>query len=193
MSSSTRRRAVAPDNAGDDEETLTRSTPTPVSWHEPPAAIASVRRHQGGCWDTLQWFTYYYWLWKCVTHKHLNDSVHTHLLDKLLPGTEGRGLMCTEQMYETGGKKWRKRQRACVIPDSWENTHGCLNLPSSLKHNGEITCKLPGRQQDVSRQSAPGSLPRELIRLEAHPGTLSSAFECTRFSTLIHPKPLQLM
>ena len=73
------------------------------------------------------------------------------------------------------------------------NTHRCLNLPASHKHNGEITRKLPGRQQDVSRQTPRSSLPRELIRFEAHPGTLSSAFECTRFPTLIPPKPLQLM
>lgn len=77
MSSSIRRRAVAPDNADDDEEPLTRSTPAPVSWHEPPAAIASAGRHQGGCWDTLQWFTYYNWLRKCVTHTHtLTTHIH---------------------------------------------------------------------------------------------------------------------
>lgn len=90
-----------------------------------------------------------------------------------------------------GGKK--ETASVCCSADSREIHTRCLNLPSSHKHNGKITCKLPGRQQDVSRQAPGSSLPQELIRFEAHPGTLSFAFECTRFSTLIPTKPLQLM
>lgn len=46
----------------------------------------------------------------CHTHTHTltgkRTHTYTHLLDKLLPGAaEGAGLVCTEQMYETGGKK----------------------------------------------------------------------------------------
>lgn len=90
-------------------------------------------------------------------------------------------------MKEVGEKK---RDSKCVLfHRQLRNTHRCLNLPSSHKHNGEITRKLPGRQQDVSRQTRRSSPPRKLIRFEAHPGTLSFAFECTRFSTLIPPKP----
>lgn len=87
----------------------------------------------------------------------------------------------------------RAEVRVCIIPQTAEKYTQCLNLPSSHKHNGEITRKLPGRQQDVSRQTPCSSLPRELIRFEAHPGKLSFASECTRSSTLIPPKLLQLM
>lgn len=46
-------------------------------------------------------------------------------------------------------------------------------------------------------RSSPPPLPpprsQQLIRFEARPGTLSLAFECARFPTLIPAKPLQLM
>lgn len=72
-----------------------------------------------------------------------------------------------------GRKKGERGDAECVfLCRQLRNTHRCLNLTSSHKHNGEITRKLPGRQQDVSRQT-PGSSPPELIRFEAHPGTLS--------------------
>lgn len=122
----------------------------------------------------------------CVVHK--NTHAHTHLLDTLLPGTSEEAEPVTDR---NGGGK---RCCTCVFfCRQLRRTHQCLNLPFSHKHNGEITRKLPGRQEDVSHQTPHSSLPWELIRFEAHAGTLSFASECTRYSTLIPFKPLQLM
>lgn len=90
------------------------------------------------------------------------------------------------------GEKKRDSKRE-LFHRQLRKTRRCLNLPSSHEHNGEITRKLPGRQQDVSLQAPRSAPPPELIRSEAHPGTLSPAFDCARLPTLIPAKPLQLM
>lgn len=142
----------------------------------------------------------------CHTRTHLDCGVRTHTHARTFwiscCQEQQRGQAscaqsrCTRQeerneKKEGGGEK---RDSKCVLfRRQLRNTHRCLNLTSSHEHNGEITRKLPGRQQDMSRQTSRSSPPRGLIRFEAHPGTLSFAFECTRFPTLIPPKPLQLM
>lgn len=90
-------------------------------------------------------------------------------------------------------KKKEKRQQVCVILQTAGKRTPMSKSTDSQQHNGEITPKLPGRQQTGSCQTLRSSPPRELIRAEAHPGTLSPALECTRFPTLIPSKPLQLM
>ncbi|CAJ1087706.1 Hypothetical predicted protein [Xyrichtys novacula] len=92
----------------DDEEPLTRSTPAPrlltrASCRRLPAQ--AVTREDAGirCSDSPITTGS-----ENVSHTntHLDFGSHTHLLVKPLPGTaEGAGLVCTEQMYETGGKK----------------------------------------------------------------------------------------
>lgn len=158
-----------------------------VSWHKPPAAIARAGRHQGGCWDTLQRFTYSVWL--CQTHTLAVVFSHAHT-SWISCFEEQRRVqaswVCTRCTRQKEGKG-RKRQRVCVIPPTAEK-----NTPMS-----KSTLLPPAQRSDYcqvdNKTRAVRASPRGLIRFEAHPGTLSFAFECTHFLTLIPHKPLQLM
>lgn len=91
------------------------------------------------------------------------------------------------------------------LADVWDRREdkSVFFLPTALKHTAMSKSTFfpqaqwwdysQGRQQHESRQMLLSSSPLQLIGAVAHPGTLSFAFECTHFPTLIPPKPLQLM
>lgn len=123
---------------------MTRSLWHSVSWHKPPATIARAGRHQGGCWDTLQWFTYYNWL--CQTHTLAVVFSHTHTSWISCCQEQRRvqaSWVCTRCMRQKeGNEKKGKRDSECVLfHRQLRKTHRCLNLPSSHQHKGAITAR----------------------------------------------------
>lgn len=170
----------------------------PVSWHEPPAAIAGAGLPPG---RMLRYAAVIHLLQlvleMCHTHTPFPWHTQTSWISRCQEQQSGQASCaqsrCTRQEERNENRGEKKRQQVCVIPQTAEKYTPMSKSTFLPQAQWRDYSKLPGRQQDVSRQTPCSSLLRELIRFEAHPGTLSIAFECTCFSTLIPPKPLQLM
>lgn len=146
MSSSIRRRAVAPDNADDDEgasdtlssssRLLTRASCRHCQRGPPPGRMlgyAAVIHLLQLALEMCRAHTH--------TRAHLDCGAHTHTswISCCQEQQRGQAPSAQSRCTRQEERKEKRDSERVLFCRQLRNTHRCLNPPSSHEHNGEIT------------------------------------------------------